>query len=48
MEILAGLDPELRKRGITGLSNGGKLEQVIWDEFHRNWDELAFESERLI
>ena len=42
------LDPELRKRGITGLSNGGKLEQVIWDEFHRNWDELAFESERLI
>lgn len=42
------LDPELRKRGITGLSNGGKLEQVIWDEFHSNWDELAFESERLI
>lgn len=42
------LDPELRKRGITGLSNGGKLEKVIWDEFHSNWDDLAFESEKLI
>lgn len=45
---LGRLDPELKKRGITGLSNGGKLEKVIWDEFHGNWDELAFESEKLI
>ena len=42
------LDPELRKRGITGLANGAKLEKVIWDEFHGNWEELAYESERLI
>ncbi len=42
------LDPELKKQGITGLSNGGKLEQVIWDEFNGNWDDLAFESEKLI
>lgn len=38
----------MKKRGITGLSNGGKLEKVIWDEFHGNWDELAYESEKLI
>src|SRR5690606_23039327 len=42
------LDPELQKRGITGLANGSKLEEVIWDEFHGNWDDLAYESEKLI
>lgn len=42
------LDPELRKQGIVGLTNGSKLEEVIWDEFHGNWDDLAYESERLI
>lgn len=42
------LDPELRKKGIVGLSNGSKLEQVVWDEFNGNWEKLAFESEMLI
>ncbi len=42
------LDPELQKRGITGLANGSKLEDVIWNEFHGNWDDLAYESEKLI
>ena len=42
------LDPELQKRGITGLANGSKLDEVIWDEFHGNWDDLAYESEKLI
>jgi len=41
-------DPELRKRGIVGLSNGSKLDQIIWDEFNNNWDDLAYESEVLI
>ena len=42
------LDPELRKQGITGLVNGSKLEEDIWNEFNGNWDKLAFESEQLI
>lgn len=42
------LDPELKKRGITGLINGSKLEEDIWNEFYGNWDKLAFESEELI
>lgn len=42
------LDPELKKQGITGLVNGSKLEEKIWDEFNGNWDKLAFESEELI
>jgi putative restriction endonuclease len=42
------LDPELKKQGITGLVNGSKLEENIWNEFNGNWDKLAFESEKLI
>lgn len=42
------LDPELKKKGITGLVNGSKMEEIIWDEFHGNWDDLAFESEKII
>lgn len=41
-------DPELKKRGIGGLPNTGKLDKEIWDEFHSNWNELAYQSELLI
>lgn len=27
------------------IQHGGKLEEMIWDEFNRNWDELACQSE---
>lgn len=40
-------DPELRKRGIVGLRNAGKLDKEIWNEFNENWDKLAYESELL-
>lgn len=42
------LDPSLKKQGIVGLSNGSKLEEVVWNEFNGNWEKLAFESENLI
>jgi len=42
------LDPELKKQGITGLVNGSKLEEIVWEEFNGNWEELAYESEKLI
>lgn len=41
-------DPELKKRGIVGLRNAGKLDKQVWDEFNANWDKLAYESELLI
>jgi putative restriction endonuclease len=44
----AHLDPVLQKRSISGMSHGSKGEQEIWDEFHNNWEELAFESEKII
>lgn len=45
---LARLDPELKKRGITGLVNGSKLDEEIWSEFDGDWDRLAFESEKIL
>ena len=45
---LGRFDPELKARGITGLKNGSKTEEIVWNEFNENWEELAFESERLI
>lgn len=41
-------DPELKKRGIVGLSNTSKLDKEVWLEFNNNWETLAFESEKLI
>lgn len=44
----ARLDPELKERQISGATHGNKAEVQVWDEFHQNWEELAFESERLL
>ncbi|PRX49639.1 HNH endonuclease [Salegentibacter salegens] len=44
----ASLDPSLQARGIKGASNASKLEKNIWDEFYNNWEELPFESEKLL
>ncbi|MBR5949081.1 MAG: HNH endonuclease [Clostridia bacterium] len=41
-------DESLSRQGIVGLTNASKLDKEIWDEFCGNWDELAFESERII
>lgn len=40
-------DPILRAKGITGLSNGSKGEEPVWNEFWNNPEKLAYESERL-
>lgn len=44
----ASLDPSLQARGIKGAANVSKLDIEIWDEFHENWDELPYESEKLL
>lgn len=41
------LDPDERLRGVRGLSGTSRLDQQVWDEFHRNWEELTAESEAL-
>jgi putative restriction endonuclease len=44
----ARLDPALKKRAIIGATHGGKGEIEIWDEFNQDWENLSFESERLL
>src|SRR5579872_4133938 len=45
---LGRFDPELRKLGIKGLAHGGKMDEIIWDEFNDDWEKLAYESEILL
>ena len=45
---LGRFDPELQKRGVGGLSQGSKMDEIVWNDFHGNWDSLAYESERLL
>jgi putative restriction endonuclease len=44
----ARLDPALKKRNVAGMSHGSKGEVEIWDEFHADWDALAFQSEEIL
>ncbi len=44
----ARLDPALKKRNIAGATHGAQGEVDIWNEFNNNWEQLAFESERLL
>lgn len=44
----ARLDPSLKERNVSGLTRGAKGEEKVWNEFHGNWNDLAFESEKLI
>ena len=43
----ASFDPELKKRGIKGLSNVGRGEREIWDQFSHDPDQLAVECRTL-
>lgn len=43
----ASLDPSLQARGIKGAQNTSKLDQIIWNEFYHNWEDLPYESEKL-
>ncbi len=38
----------LQKRKIAGASHGAQAEVEVWEEFNDNWEQLAFESERLL
>jgi len=38
-------DPALKAQGITGLVRASKADKAIWNEFHKNWEALAVESE---
>lgn len=41
-------DPELKAKGIVGLSNTSKLDVEVWNEYCNDWEKLAFDSEQII
>lgn len=44
----ARLDPDLQARNVSGLTHGAKGEELVWNEFFGNWEQLAFESEQIL
>jgi putative restriction endonuclease len=44
----ASLDPALAARHIAGMRHHSKSDEMIWKEFHEDWDSAAFESERIL
>jgi putative restriction endonuclease len=44
----ARLDPALQARNVAGMRHGGHGEELVWDEFNGNWEQLAFESEQIL
>lgn len=41
----ARLDPALKARNISGLTQGAKGEKIIWEKFNNDWEQLSYESE---
>lgn len=44
---LGAFDPALAAKNITGLAHTGKLDRVIWDEFHDDWGALVDQAHEL-
>lgn len=42
----ASFDPAHQARGVSGLKGASHADRAIWDEFHSDWERLAFESEQ--
>lgn len=40
-------DPELQKRGVTGLTHASKMDADVWNEFNSSWNNLVLEARRL-
>ena len=41
---LAGLDPLIAARGLTGLTGPSEIDKAIWAELQDNWDAVALEA----
>ena len=44
----ASYDPQLKQRGISGMSHGGKKCEEYWNEFANDPEKLLYESERIL
>lgn len=46
MVNFASLDPVHQERNVKGLQHGSKRDEKIWEEFHKDWNSLALESQQ--
>lgn len=40
-------DPQLAAQNISGLTHASKLDRIVWDEFHENWNRLTIRAYEL-
>ena len=45
---LASFDPQMKARGVGGLGHTGKLDEVVWNKYFGNWNQLAYDAENLL
>lgn len=45
---LASFDPQMKARGVGGLTHTGKLDEIVWNKYFGHWDQLAYDAETLI
>ena len=45
MANLAHFDPEIKARNLRGMSNASKLDKIIFEEFHNDWEELSYKAQ---
>ncbi|MDE5976720.1 MAG: HNH endonuclease [Muribaculaceae bacterium] len=45
---LGAFDPQLKAKGIVGLSGTSKLDREIWEAYYGNWDKLSYDAEILL
>ena len=45
---LGAFDPQLKAKGIVGLTSTSKLDKEIWDEYYGHWNKLAYDAEILL
>lgn len=48
MANLAHFDPEIKKRNLSGMSHGSRLDKEICEEFANDWEALYLESQKII
>lgn len=48
MANLARFDTKLQARNISGMSHGSKMDEVIWNEFCNNWEELSYQAQKIL
>ncbi len=45
---LASFDPQMKARGVGGLTHAAKLDKVVWDKYYGHWDQLVIDAEMLL